>query len=92
MAVQMRMLWRGVTAEQYDEVRQLVRWEEDVPKGAILHVASFDDEGAHITDAWESADDFNAFVESRLMAGVQQAGLVGEPEVEILPAHAVFIA
>jgi hypothetical protein len=92
MAVQMRMLWRGVTPEQYDEVRKLVRWEEDVPKGAIFHVASFDDEGAHITDAWESAEDFNTFVESRLMAGVQQAGLPGDPEVEILPAHAVFIA
>jgi hypothetical protein len=91
MAVQMRMLWKGVTPEQYDEVRRVVRWEEDTPDGAIFHVASFDDKGAHITDVWASADAFNDFVETRLNAGVAQVGLEGQPEVEILPAHAVFI-
>ena len=45
MAVVMTMRWADVTPEQYDAVRDAVRWEEDTPSGAVLHVASFDDDG-----------------------------------------------
>ena len=90
MSVMMHMEWDGVTPEQYDEVRRRVNWENDVPEGAILHVASFDDQGAHITDVWESAQDFEGFVAKRLTPVTTAVGLPGEPRVSILPAHAVF--
>ena len=68
----MIMKWQGITASQYDEVRKIVNWEGNRPKGAIFHVASFGDNALHVTDIWESADDFNDFVQNRLMPGVMQ--------------------
>lgn len=90
MAVMMLMEWGGVTREQYDAVRKIVNFEADVPKGGLFHVAAFSDKGLHVTDVWERAEDFQTFVEQRLMPGVQQAGIHGEPRVQILPAHNVF--
>ena len=90
MPIVMNMRWQGVTAEQYDQARELVNWEGDVPDGAKFHVASFDGTGLRVTDVWASADDFNRFVEQRLMPGVQQIGIAGQPEVEITDAHRMF--
>lgn len=90
MAIMMLMDWAGVTAEQYDEVRQTVNWEGDAPAGAMFHVAAFTDAGARITDVWASAEDFQRFVDERLMPGVQKVGIAGEPKVDIFAAHAVF--
>jgi hypothetical protein len=90
MAVVMRMDWPEVTPEQYRQARELVGWERDVPKGAIFHVAYFDATGFKAVDVWERAEDFDAFVETRLRAGIEQIGIEGEPAVEIMPATAVF--
>jgi hypothetical protein len=90
MPVMMMMQWSGVTREQYDAVRKIVNFEGDAPKGGLFHVAAFTENGLQVTDVWERAEDFQAFVEQRLMPGVQQAGIQGEPRVEILPAHNVF--
>jgi hypothetical protein len=91
VAIMMQMQWDGVTPEQYEELRKLVNWEGDQPPGAIAHVSAFTDKGIRVTDIWDSADDFDAFLQGRLMPGVGNVGVAGEPHVEILPAHAVFI-
>jgi hypothetical protein len=90
--VVMSMRWRGVTPEQYEEARQVVNWEGDVPDGAVLHVAGFDSDGIRVNDVWESAEQFQAFVDGRLMQGVQQVGIEGEPEIELYPVQNVFNA
>ena len=90
MATAMFMEWPGVTSQQYDEVRKLVNWEGETPDGAVLHVATFDAEGAHIVDVWDSEDAFNGFMEQRLAAGIQKVGLQGQPDVEFRPVHALF--
>jgi hypothetical protein len=90
--VVMSMRWTGVTPEQYEQAREVVNWEGDVPDGAVLHVAAFDEDGIRVTDVWESADHFNRFVESRLMPGVQQVGIQGQPDVEFLPVQNIFNA
>jgi hypothetical protein len=90
MAVLMTMEWADVTREQYDSVRKIVNFEGNPPKGGLFHVAAFDDKGLRVSDLWQSAEDFQAFVEQRLMPGVQQAGIQGEPKVAIYPAHNVF--
>ncbi len=90
MAVVMRMEWPEVTPDQYDAARETVHWEGDVPAGAIFHVAYFDEDGFKVLDVWESAEDFNAFVETRLMPGIAPLGIEGEPKITITPAHAVF--
>jgi hypothetical protein len=88
--VVMSMRWAGVTPEQYEEARQVINWEGDVPDGAVLHVAGFADDGLRVTDVWESEEQFNAFVETRLMPGVQQIGIEGQPDVEFYPVQNVF--
>jgi hypothetical protein len=91
MAVVMRMDWPQVSPEQYENVREIVGWERDTPKGAIFHVSFFDDSGFKVVDVWESAEDFQSFVDNRLMPGIEQAGGVeGEPNVTITPVQAYF--
>jgi hypothetical protein len=90
MAVMMFMEWDGVVPEQYEALRRLVDWEGQPPAGGILHVASFADRGIRIVDVWESAEAFQTFVSERLMPGVAQLGVAGEPKVDIRPMHALF--
>jgi hypothetical protein len=92
MAVVMFMEWDGVTPEQYDEARSKVAWETDVPAGADLHVPWFVDGGLRVTDVWESAGDFQRFVDERLMPAVQEIGIEGQPRVEIRPLHSRVFA
>ena len=91
MKIVMLMKWDGVTPDQYEKLRGIVNWEGDTPKGAIFHVAAFDADGIRVTDIWDSADDFNNFVQSRLMPGTNEVGVSGAPQVEILPAYAIFV-
>ncbi len=90
MPIVMVMKWKGVTPKQYDDARRVVEWETKKPKGGLYHVAAFDKDGLRVTDVWESAEDFDNFVKNRLMPGVKQLGVQGEPQVEIFPTHAIF--
>jgi hypothetical protein len=92
MAVVMTMRWDGVTPDQYDAVRQAVRWEEDVPSGAVLHVASFGDGALNVTDVWNSQADFEQFFADRLAAAIKEAGIEGQPETGFRPLHRRFVA
>lgn len=87
MAVVMYMEWDGVTPEQCNATRGKVLWETNVPEGAILHVPCFTDTGLRATDVWERAEDFQNFVEQRLMPAVREIGIQGEPRVDIRPLH-----
>lgn len=90
MPIAMDMTWAGVTPDQYDAVRELVGWERDAPDGGVFHAAWFTSDGLRVLDVWETAEHFRRFVDERLMPGVKQLGIGGEPEVQITPAHAVF--
>jgi hypothetical protein len=91
MPIVMNMQWDGVTVDQYEQVRKLVRWETDQPAGGRFHVASFAANGLRVTDVWDSAEQFNQFVETRLMPAVLKAGISGPPRLEITPAHALYM-
>jgi hypothetical protein len=90
MKVVMIMKWDGLTPAQYEQIRKSVNWEGDRPQGANFHVAAFGNNALHVTDIWDSADDFNNFVQHRLMPGVMAAGIPGMPQVDIYPIHAVY--
>jgi hypothetical protein len=92
MKTVMIMKWEGVTPEQYEQARKLINWEGDTPKGAIFHVAAFGNNALRVTDIWESEEEFNNFAQSRLMPGVAQVGIAGEPQVELFPMHTIFVA
>ena len=80
MPIVMNMRWDGVTREEYEEARDQVGWEQRAPEGGLLHIASFAEDGLRVTDIWESADDFNRFVENRLMPVVQEIGIQTQPD------------
>ncbi len=90
MSVVMIMEWDGVTLDQYEQARDLVNWEGEVPPGALFHVAAHDGHAMRVTDIWESAQDFQRFADDRLMPAVRQLGIQGQPRVEIYPVHRVF--
>ena len=91
MAVVMKMEWPEVSPEQYDQVREIVGWEVAEAEGGIMHVAYFDEAGFKVTDVWESPEHFQSFVDNRLMPGIEQAGIEGEPKVTFTSAHRYFI-
>ena len=91
MPTAMHMRWPGITLDQYDEAREKVHWEDQLPDGAIFHCASHDGEGMRIFDLWESPEQFQAFVESRLMPViVGEMGIETEPEVTLCEVHRMF--
>jgi len=90
MKIAMQMRWNGVTIDQYDKVRSIVNWEENVPQGAILHLCTHDGNALRVTDVWDSAENFNTFAHKRLMPGVVEVGITSQPEVEVYPLHALF--
>lgn len=87
MPVVMYMEWDGVTAAQYDQVRERVNWEGDPPEGSILHVPWFVEAGLRVVDIWDSPEQFQHFSDDRLAPGVQEAGIAGEPRVEFNELH-----
>ncbi len=90
MPTVMCMSWAGVTREQYDAARERVNFEGEAPAGGMLHVAWVDDAGLRVVDVWNSAEEFQRFAEERLMPGVTDLGLPGEPQVELYEAHNVY--
>jgi hypothetical protein len=90
MAVITHVFIPGLTAEQYDRLRDVVGWLERPPAGGILHTAWKVDGGIRGTDAWESAEAFAAFGQDRLGPALAELGVAAEPEVTIESAHEVF--
>ena len=90
MATIMQMHWREATPDQYDQARERVGWDRDVPNGAKLHVSGFGGDGLHVTDIWESKQAFSTFMEQRLAPAIAEIGIEGQPEVSFFSLHGVF--
>ena len=93
MAIVMQMRWDGIDAGQYAQACEHVAWETDAPAGGIFHVAWVADGALNVVDVWESAEEFQRFVDDRLMPVVKgKLGFPGEPEVTTRPALRYFDA
>jgi len=90
VATIMLMHWREATPSQYDQAREMVGWDRDIPTGAKLHVSGFADDGLHVLDVWESEEAFNEFMARRLSPAIAEIGITGEPDVRFFPLHGVF--
>ena len=90
MATIMMMHWPEVTKALYETVRKEVNWEGNVPDGAKFHVAWFGGDGFHVMDLWDSPQQFQRFVETRLTPVTQKVGLKTQPKVELAESHAIF--
>jgi hypothetical protein len=87
MATVIMQRFDEMTPQQYDELREIVGWDRDVPAGMQFHVASFGDGVLRMTDVWDTEDQFDAFVQTRIVPGFQQLGITGQPEKIVSPAH-----
>ena len=90
MAIVMKMHWAGLKKEHYEGVKRETNFEGSAPRGGKYHVAWFTDDGLHVLDVWESAKDFEGFVQTRLMPAARKLAIPGEPSVEIFEAHNTF--
>jgi len=91
MPTVMSMHWPEVSPEQYEAVRKEVNWEGNAPDGGKFHLAWFADDGFRVLDLWESPQQFQRFVDERLMPGVQKVGVQGQPNVQLSESHALFV-
>jgi hypothetical protein len=80
----------GFTKQKYEQLRKEVDWEHKHPMGAILHVAGLDDSGNNIrvADVWESEQDLNNFVNTRLEPAMERLN-IPMPKGVIFPIHNV---
>jgi hypothetical protein len=90
MSVVITQRWDAVTPAQYDQVREIVGWDVDVPAGMTFHVASFEGDSLRMLDIWESEDQFMTFVQTRIMPAVTQVGMAGAPDMVVTPMHDLF--
>ncbi len=89
MAIHLITRGEGFTKEIYENARKEVNWEGNPPPGLIFHAASFDNSGIfHVSDVWESEDQWNNFLNTRLMPYMQK-NKVPPLKTEIFPVHNV---
>ena len=91
MPILMQMFWEGIKPEQYENLRSAVNWEGNVPGGDIFHVSSFDERGIHVIDLWDSNEEFNSFIEKRLMPEVKKMGVTTLPQVEVYDSYSISV-
>ena len=91
MAVIAHVVLPGVTQEQYDRVRELCKWLDEVPAGGLAHLTWWEGDVCHNVDAWESEAAFGAFGEQRLAPAMAAAGVAVEPQVTFHSAHEVYL-
>jgi hypothetical protein len=91
MAIGMSLRWPGLTLDQYNATMNELGLDDDPPQGGIAHFAGELNGELRVFDVWESAEDFQAFAESRLAAATQAAGIEGEPQPEIFELHNTWI-
>lgn len=90
MSIVMQLHSDGMTPEQYEELREAVRWDTDPPEGLRLHVAGFDAQGMRVTDVWDSREHCDRFFETRLAEGFRQTGIPFQPVASFVEAYAIL--
>ena len=75
----------------YETLRLEVKWETNLPPGGLIHACGFDEAGnLHVADVWESVEQMNAFVGTRLMPALKKLGIPA-PTVCVFPAHNINV-
>ncbi len=79
----------GQSQEGYDAIAALVDFEREPAAGLILHAAGPIEGGWRVIDVWESEQDADRFVQDRLRPALEQAGVLGEPQITVTPLHSL---
>ena len=87
MAILAIFTGKGITRDMYEALRKEVNWEGDQPAGGIFHAMGLDEEGhLHVADVWASPEQMDAFVQQRLLPGMQKHN-VPPPDVAVYPLY-----
>ncbi len=91
MAILVIFQGKGFTKAMYEALRKEVKWEQQLAAGGIFHAAGFDESGdLHVADVWQSPEDMNSFLGSRLAPAIQKLN-IPMPEVKVYPAHNINV-
>ncbi len=90
MAIVWLLEWDGITAKQYDDLRQRTGWDTDLPDGLEHQVVAFSDKSMVLTQVWRSPDHVMRFMEDRLLPAVEAAGIRSMPKVDQYPVHSIL--
>ncbi len=76
--------FEGFDKEMYAKVNEALginmdTGDGDWPKGLLVHSAGRTDKGWMVTEVWDSREDQDAFMKSRLGAALQKAGVDKPP-------------
>ena len=88
MSVVVRHQPKGLTRDKYDEVSRRMQEAGDwPPAGLDMHVMFGDEGDLHVSEIWDSEDQFRSFA-PRLMAVLDEVG-VPYADPQVFPAHAL---
>ena len=69
-----------ITPEQYDQLNEKMNFPAEVPDGLLSHVAGPSGGGLQVVDVWESREQYDKFIESKLVPAMGEVGIeMGEP-------------
>ena len=95
MAVALIMQFAGIDTGKYEAVMEklgLRSANPNWPKGILSHVAGRTSEGLCVVDVWESQQDFDAFMNSRLKPAFDAVGGLPQPRVTSFQVHNSYSA
>lgn len=80
-----------VSRDMYEAARKVIDWDNGPPAGCLLHMASFDTDGAHVIDIWESQAQIDAYLETRFIPALKTLGM--EPgAMKVVDLHVVAVS
>lgn len=91
MAIMCIFTGKGFTQQMYEQIRKDIDWEHDHPRGEIFHAVGSDKSGdIHVTDIWESEEDFDNFIDSKLKPALEKIN-APMPIGGVYPIHNVNV-
>jgi hypothetical protein len=78
----------------YDAISERLQAQGQPPAGLLVHTAGFTGNGFRIFEVWESREDYERFVEERLMPLIQEVAAADDrqPQQTIYELHGVMAA
>lgn len=85
-----RIVQTGITADEYDQMRERLGIVDTPPPGGVFHLAALgEDNNVRIVEIWDSREQAEAWGE-KVMAARNEAGFGdGPPTIEYLDIHSV---
>ena len=93
MTIGVQLEFSGATLEQYDGALEWLGLLPGGPaaKGQLFHWVTANDNGIRLIDVWESRQEFDSFLEKRVLPVLPEVGVANPPEIEFFQVHNYFV-